>query len=181
MTRVFSKTISDILRDHLGDEFTTGQAYHVFPRASKGTIRKTLSRMHNAGIIQRISRGHYRILERASYMLIRVTLSVLDTHGKDVKSRWNISQEGTAIGVIPDMSTRKMQSYVRDNIVPKLQEEYMRLMSEDDGPVVMPHTIEWNRFGIEVLERVDKPKRWRMSMWFASGHRRYERSSTFEI
>jgi predicted HTH transcriptional regulator len=49
------------------DQFTTSQIYDVFEGRSKDTIRQTLSQMTKAQIIERVSKGCYKLHNKDNY------------------------------------------------------------------------------------------------------------------
>ncbi len=81
---------------------STMELYPLIDAVSKnerGAARSALSRLTRKGIIERISRGTYRLLEL--FRLFRHTKRVVETHRKNAQRSYNLDIETTSEGFVP--------------------------------------------------------------------------------
>lgn len=97
-------TIYIQLANYLADQldFTANMTdfYSIYPQASKGTVRKTISRAYQKGLLLKIQRGTYKL--NRTYREIIHTKKQFESHHQGKKHSWDGQDiETSCVGIAP--------------------------------------------------------------------------------
>lgn len=153
------------LRGALDFTLTTMDIYPLIDAitvSNKGAVRSALSRLAKKNIIERISRGTYRLL--TLFRLFRHTKRVVETHRTKKQRSYNLDIEATSEGFVPvradenriinvakfskTILARQAALKIMEEIIkrvekvinPKLIEETMRLLASTDPSIFLGFT-----------------------------------------